>query len=65
MLRHRSPKTTLFASCTATVLTAVAIFIFGAPPITLVYVAWGGPILFSIAEMLTDWHSRRRPPPFG
>jgi hypothetical protein len=62
----RSLKAIFIASCSATILVAIAIFAFDAPPIILVYVAWGGPILLSIVEVLSDRrHDRHRPPPLN
>jgi hypothetical protein len=67
MLRPaRSLKAIFLASCSATILVAIAIIAFGAPPIILVYVAWGGPILLSIVEVLSDLRQgRHRPPPLN
>jgi hypothetical protein len=46
-----SLKGTFVLSCLAAILTGVAVMGFGAPPVTVVWVSWGGAILLSAAEV--------------
>jgi len=67
MLRlARSLRAIFVSSCIAGSLTLVAILAFGAPPVVLVYVAWGGSILLGALHALADRRlGPRQSPPFG
>jgi hypothetical protein len=52
----KSPRRTFYLSCIAATTTGIAVMGFGAPPVTVAYVAWGGAILLS----MIDIRSRRR-----
>jgi hypothetical protein len=55
MLRlSRSPKAIFLTSCVATILTGIAILGFGAPPVILAFVLWGGSILLGALNALAD-----------
>lgn len=43
----KSPRRTLYISCIVASLTGVAIMVFGAPPIILVLVTYGGAAILS------------------
>jgi hypothetical protein len=53
-----SQRAIFTASCIVAALTGIAIIAFDAPPITLVFVTWGGSIL--LAAMNASRSSRRR-----
>jgi hypothetical protein len=50
----RSLKAIFVASCVTSILTGVAILGFGAPPIILAFVLWGGLILLGVLDALAD-----------
>jgi hypothetical protein len=55
MLRlSRSLKAIFAASCVTSILTGIAILGFGAPPIILAFVLWGGSILLGALNALAD-----------
>jgi len=52
----RSPWGTFYLGCAAATLTGIAVLGFGAPPTTVIWVAWGGGVLVSAAD---TWARRR------
>jgi hypothetical protein len=53
----RSPRRTFYLSCIASTATGIAIIGFGAPPVLIAWVGWGGVFLLS---MVDSWGRRRR-----